>query len=152
MYNEEYMRLAIEEAKKALNLDEVPIGVVIVKDQEVIACGFNQKNTSNIVTRHAEIIAIEEANRVLGNWRLLDCELYVTLEPCPMCMSAIQQARISKVYYGVENKDSINSDIINMISRKSNTNPPVELYGGFLQSEITLLLTAFFKKKREKQR
>ena len=69
-----------------------------------------------------------------------------------MCMSAIQQARISKVYYGVENKDSINSDIINMISRKSNTNPPVELYGGFLQSEITLLLTAFLKKKREKQR
>ncbi len=151
MYVEKYMKMAIEEAKIALQLDEVPIGAVIVKDGKVISKSYNQKNATNIVTKHAEIIAIEEANRYLGNWRLIDCDIYITLEPCPMCMSAIQQSRIRRVYYGIENSDSVNKNIIEMISNNSNTNPMVELMGGFLQEEILLLLTAFFKKKRQKK-
>ena len=150
MYIEGYMRLAVEEAKKALALQEVPIGAVIVKNGQVISKAYNQKNAMNIVTKHAELIAIEEANRLLNNWRLLDCDLYVTLEPCPMCMSAIQQSRIKNVYYGIENSDIINHNIIELIADKSNTNPKVELFGGYLQEEILLLLTAFFKKKRGK--
>lgn len=150
MYEEKYMKIAIEEAKKALRYDEVPIGAVIVKDGEVIAKAYNQKNQSNVVSRHAEIIAIEEANLALNNWRLINCDLYVTLEPCPMCMSAIQQARIGHVYYGIENRDSVNKSIIELISQKNRTNPGVSLSGDHMKGEITLLMTSFFKRHREK--
>lgn len=150
MYNEKYMKMAMEEAKKALKYDEVPIGAVIVRDEEVIAKAFNQKNTMNIVTKHAEILAIEEANRTLNNWRLAGCDIYITLEPCPMCMAAIQQARISNVYYGIENSDKANRNIIELISKSSNTNPQVFIYGGFMEESISLLLTSFFKNKRKK--
>lgn len=148
MYDEKYMLIAIEEAKKALDLNEVPVGAVIVKDGVVIAKAYNQKNTSNIVSRHAEIIAIEEANRILSNWRLLGCDIYVTLEPCPMCMGAIQQARIKNVYYGIQNSDANNRKLIKMIAQKSNTNPEVNLVGGYMETRITLLFTSFFKKRR----
>ena len=148
MYDEKYMIMAIAEAKKALKLDEVPVGAVIVKDGIVVAKAYNQKNTSNIVSRHAEIIAIEEASHVLNNWRLIDCDMYITLEPCPMCMSAIQQSRIKKVYYGIENSDINNRKLIQMIAQKSNTNPGVNLSGGYMKSHITLLMTSFFKKHR----
>lgn len=148
MYDEKYMIVAIEEAKKALKMDEVPVGAVIVKDGTVISKAYNQKNTSNVVSRHAEIIALEEANRILSNWRLVDCDLYVTLEPCPMCMSAIQQSRIKNVYYGIENSDSNNRKLIQMIAQKSNTNPGVNLVGGYMKSHIALLLTSFFKLHR----
>ena len=150
MYNQKYMKLAIEESKKSLQYDEVPIGTVIVKNDKVISTGFNYKETSNIVTKHAEIIAIEKANKNLKNWRLNDCDLYVTLEPCPMCMSAIQQARIKNVYYGISNKDPLNAEIISKIIQKNNTNPGVILEGGYMQDEILLILTSFFKKKRNK--
>lgn len=151
MYDEKYMRMAIEEAKLALKYDEVPIGAVIIKDGTVIAKAFNQKNTSGIVTRHAEIIAIERANEVLKNWRLIGCEIYVTLEPCPMCMAAIQQARISNVYYGIENRDKENKNIIDLIAKSNNTNPQVVVSGGYMKSQISLLLTSFFKMKRNKK-
>ena len=149
MYNEEYMKMAIEEAKKALNDNEVPIGAVIVREGKVISRSYNQKNRTNMVTRHAEINAIEDANRVLGNWRLNECDMYVTLEPCPMCMSAIQQARIQNVYYGIRNRDDVNASIIDAISKKTSTNPGVNVVGGYMEEKIKILLTSFFKKRRQ---
>ena len=101
----DYMKFAIEEAKKAFNKGEVPVGVVIVKDGEVIACQHNLKEEKMLTIAHAEILAIEEASKRLNNWRLSGCEMYVTLEPCPMCAAAIAQSRISKLYIGTFNKD-----------------------------------------------
>lgn len=101
----DYMKLAIEEAEKAFNKGEVPVGVVIVKAGEVIACQHNLKEEKKLTTAHAEILAIEEACKKLSNWRLSGCEMYVTLEPCPMCASAIAQSRISKLFIGTFNKD-----------------------------------------------
>ena len=101
----DYMKLAIEEAKKAFNKGEVPVGVVIVKNGEVIACQHNLKEEKMLTIAHAEILAIEEASKKLNNWRLSGCEMYVTLEPCPMCAAAIAQSRISKLYIGTFNKD-----------------------------------------------
>ena len=101
----DYMKIAIEEAKKAYNKGEVPVGVVIVKDGEIISRQHNLKEERKLTTGHAEILAIEEASRLLDNWRLSGCEMYVTLEPCPMCASAIAQSRISKLFIGTFNKD-----------------------------------------------
>ena len=101
----DYMNLAIEEAKKAFNKGEVPVGVVIVKNGEVISCQHNLKEEKKLTIAHAEILAIEEASKKLNNWRLSGCEIYVTLEPCPMCAAAIAQSRISKLYIGTFNKD-----------------------------------------------
>jgi tRNA(adenine34) deaminase len=95
-----YMQAAIEEAKKAQNLGEVPIGAVIVKDGEIIARGYNLRETSQLSNAHAEMIAIAKANEMVGSWRLEDCTLYVTLEPCPMCAGAIVQSRIPTVVFG----------------------------------------------------
>ena len=98
---EKYMKKAIEQAEKAYDKLEVPVGAVIVKDGKIIAKAFNQKETKYDTTKHAEILAIQKASKKLKSWRLLDCEMYVTLEPCPMCAGAIIQSRIKKVYYGV---------------------------------------------------
>ncbi len=148
MYNQKFMKLAIEEAKTALNEEEVPIGAVIVKNNQVISTGYNQKNGSNFVTKHAEIIAIEKANQILNNWRLIDCDIYITLEPCPMCMSAIQQARIKNVFYGISNRDLNNEKIIKEIAKKNQTNPEVLLHHGYMISEIENLMNKFFLKHR----
>ena len=99
MENKEYfMQEALKEAKKAYNKLEVPVGVVIVKDDKIIARAYNQKEMKNSPIKHAEIIAIEKACKKLNNWRLNDCEMYVTLEPCPMCAGAIVNSRIKKIY------------------------------------------------------
>ncbi|ERI95374.1 cytidine and deoxycytidylate deaminase zinc-binding region [Clostridiales bacterium oral taxon 876 str. F0540] len=95
-----YMKEALKEAYKALELEEVPVGAIVVKDNIIIARAHNLKESLKDTTAHAEILAIREASKVLDNWRLKDCEMYVTLEPCPMCASAIAQARISKLYIG----------------------------------------------------
>ncbi|WP_300903304.1 nucleoside deaminase [uncultured Clostridium sp.] len=100
-----YMKIALEEAKKAYSKGEVPIGVVIVKNDEIIAKAHNLKETLKSAIAHAEILAIEEASKKINDWRLNDCEMYVTLEPCSMCASAIAQARISKLHIGTFNKD-----------------------------------------------
>ena len=103
--NNKYMDLAFKYAEDAFKLDEVPIGAVIVKNDEVISYGFNTKEKDCCVMSHAEIIAIKRAEEVLGNWRLEDCDLYVTLDPCPMCASAIKQSRIKNVYSALNNSD-----------------------------------------------
>ena len=101
-----YMRKAINEAKKAYDKDEIPIGVILVKDHKILSKAYNERDSKNIVTKHAEIIAIEKANRKLNNWRLVDVIMYTTLEPCKMCSEVIKEAKIKKVIYGAKKLNS----------------------------------------------
>ena len=103
--NEYYMNLAIKEAKKALKYNEVPVGAIIVKEGRIISKAHNKKETKTDVTKHAEMIAISKASKKLKNWRLDNCEIYVTMEPCMMCSGAIEQSRISKIIYGTKNEN-----------------------------------------------
>lgn len=142
------MKRAIELAKEASTYDEVPVGAVIVKDNKIIAEGTNHKERENMATRHAEIEAIEKASKVLGNWYLEGCEMYVTLEPCLMCCGAIINARLDSVYFGAyDSKTGCCGSVYNMLNDKHfNHQPKVE--GGILQEECSKLLTEFFSKKR----
>ena len=145
----EYMNLAFEQAKIGFDNDEVPVGVIIVKDNIVISKAHNNKNSDNLVTSHAEIIAIEEAERKINNWRLDGCDMYITLEPCPMCASAIKQARIDNVYCALSNSDSDNSEIIKKIFENSDsTNKSVNFESNLSVDKSKLLLSMFFKNKR----
>ncbi len=145
---EKYMLMAIEEAKKAMMMNEVPVGAVLVKDNKVIARAYNQKELYNSVTKHAEILVVEKASVELNNWRLDGCDIYITLEPCPMCASAIKQARISNVYYGLSNKDLNNSNIMKAIFEKDSTNPKVNYNCGYFKKDIAEMMNNFFKKQR----
>ena len=109
--HEKFMIEAIKEANKSLEINEVPVGAVIVKNGKIISRGHNIKEKKQSSLAHAEIIAIEKATRKVKNWRLIDCDIYVTLEPCPMCASAIKQSRIKKIYYGAESTDNNNHKI-----------------------------------------
>ena len=146
---EDFMNKAFEEAKSGFNNDEVPIGVVIVKDNKIISSAHNNKNSDNLVTSHAEIIAIEDAERSLNNWRLDGCDMYITLEPCPMCASAIKQARIDNVYCALSNSDSNNNEIIRMIFNDNDTvNKSVYFETDLFVDKSKELLSLFFKNKR----
>ena len=145
---EKFMRVALKEAKIAYRNGEVPIGAVIVKDGEIISKSYNKRNKNKIATHHAEINAIEKACKVLGNWRLDGCEMYVTLEPCPMCAGAILNARISKVYFGAyEVKSGALLSNYKMLFQGS-LNHKGEVEGGVLLEECKALLKDFFKSKR----
>ncbi|EOR24444.1 MULTISPECIES: nucleoside deaminase [Clostridium] len=145
----DYMDIAIEEAKTAYYKGEVPVGVVIVKNGEVIARQHNLKESLSLPTAHAEILAIEEACKKLNNWRLSGCDMYVTLEPCPMCISAIAQSRISRVFIGTFNKDmGACGSVINLIDYDI-FNWYVDIKWCYSQ-ECSDLLTSFFTKKRNK--
>ena len=135
-----YMKLALEEARKAYELDEVPIGCIIVKDDKVIARAYNRKSLDNIATYHAEILAIEDVCRRLNTWYLDDCILYTTVEPCMMCTGAIIQARISKVVYGA------NNDAFGYMSRLGKSK--IEIVDSVLEKDCSEILSAFFKAKR----
>lgn len=139
---------AIKEAQKAKAIGEVPIGAVIVKNGEIIGRGYNQRETSNRAVSHAEILAIEEANQHLHNWRLEECALFVTLEPCPMCSGAIIMSRIPYVYYGASDyKGGTAGTLMNLLTdERFNHQAVVE--EGLLQQETGQLLTDFFKKLR----
>ena len=116
----DYMSYALEEAYKAKDKGEIPIGAVIVKDNKVIGRGHNTKESTQNVLNHAEIIAIKEASEFIGDWRLNGCEMYVTLEPCPMCTGAILQCRISKLYIGTFNKDmGACGSVVNLVDNRS---------------------------------
>lgn len=144
------MKLALKEAYKAKQKDEVPVGAVIVKQGKVIARGYNQRNSKQNATAHAEHIAIEKACKKLGSWRLEDCELYVTLEPCPMCAGAIIQARVPKVYYGAyDPKGGCFGSCINFNEIKGFNHYP-EVVGGIIEEDCASLLSNFFKEKRKK--
>lgn len=143
-----YFDLAFQQAKNAFKNNEVPIGAVIVRNGEVIAQAYNKKEETQCCTSHAEIIAIQQASRVLNNWRLDDCEIYVTLDPCPMCASAIKQSRISTVYSALSNSDENNSQIIKKIFLTDKVNPEVHFESNLEPEKSKFLLSVFFDKQR----
>lgn len=151
MNNEKWIKEAIKQAKKAAQKDEVPIGCVIVKDDQIIARAYNKREMKQCSTAHAEILAIEKACKKLGSWRLEDCDLYVTLEPCPMCSGAIIQSRIRNVIFGAyDPKGGCMGSNMNINDvRGFNHYPDIE--GGILQDECSRLLKEFFKAKRKKK-
>lgn len=137
------MRQALDEAHKAMAKGEVPIGAVVVKDNTVIGRGHNLRETHQSVTAHAEIVAIEMACRHLGSWRLEDCTLYITLEPCPMCAGAIIQARIPKVFYGAKDyKHGAHTSQINVFA--ADFNHEVDIRSGLFAEASAALLKDFF--------
>lgn len=146
----DFMKLAKEEAILAMGKGEIPVGAVIVKDGVIIGRAHNLKETLNDSTAHAEIIAIKEASKNIGSWRLNGAEMYVTLEPCPMCASAISQSRISKIYIGTFNKDmGACGSVINLLDNRGlNSFVDVKwVYDG----ECSILLTKFFDSRRKKK-
>ena len=146
---EKYMRMALKEADKAEAIDEVPVGCVIVKDNKVIARGHNQRETTNLVENHAEIIAIRKANKKLNSWRLEDCDIYITLEPCIMCSGAIIQSRIRHIYYGARDfKGGALGSSINVLE-STNINHHPEVTGGVLEQECSSKISNYFQKKRK---
>lgn len=149
---EKYMKLALKEAKKALLIDEVPIGCVIVKDDKVIARSFNTREKDKLVTSHCEINAIKKASKKLNDWQLVDCELYVTLEPCPMCAGAIYQSRIKKVIYGASDiKQGALGSSINLYDIDTLNHHP-EIISGVMKEECSQIIKDFFKEKRNKNK
>lgn len=148
--NEKWMKEAIKLAKYAETKDEVPIGCVIVKDGEIIGKGYNQRETLQQASAHAEMLAIEEACQTLGSWRLEGCELYVTLEPCPMCSGAIIQSRIEHVIYGADDPKGGCVDSCAHLFSLPGINHRPQFTKGIYKEECGSLLTEYFKKKRRK--
>lgn len=148
--NRKFLDLAFFYAKQAYNDDEVPIGAVIVKNNEIISYGFNKKEGKKSVLAHAELIAIAEAEKKLENWRLEGCDMYVTLDPCPMCASAIKQSRIKNVYSALNNTDSNNLSLILNIFSTDRVNSAVNLISNLDTERSKRLLSDFFKKQRNK--
>lgn len=145
-----YMTLALKEAEKAFFEDEVPIGAVIVKNNEVIAMAHNAKERRKCSIFHAEILAIEEACKKIGDWRLEECDIYITLSPCPMCASAIKQSRIKNVYCGLNNLDADSILVVKKIFSCDKTNPSVNFKTNLCTKEVSSLLKKFFSIKRIK--
>lgn len=146
-----FMKEALKEAKKAELIDEVPIGCVIVKDDKIIARGHNVRETKKTPLGHAEIIAIDKASKKLGVWRLQDCDIYITLEPCIMCSGAIIQSRIKHIYYGAKDpKGGAIESSINVLETK-NINHHPEVTSGILEEECSNIISEYFKRKRIKQ-
>ena len=147
--NEEFMREAIKEAKKAYKKLEVPVGAVIVKNGEIIARAHNLKETKLDTTKHAEILAIQRASKKLQSWRLIDCEMYVTLEPCSMCAGALINSRMKKVYIGtLDKKTGAAGSVLNLFEDYT-FNHKVEIEKGIMSDECEKLLKDFFKHLRE---
>ena len=148
LFDEEMMLKALELAKKAYTIGECPVGAIVVnKEGEIIGQGYNRRETDNSPTAHAEIIAIEEAARTLKSWRLSDCTLYVTLEPCPMCAGAILQARIPQVIFGARDpKGGAMGGVLDLFWENFNHRPAV--IAGVMEQECAELLKNFFDKKR----
>lgn len=150
--DELFMKKALVQANKAYALTEVPIGCVIVKDNKVIATGYNRRRTDCSTLAHAELIAIRKASKKLGDWRLEGCSMYVTLEPCQMCAGALVQSRIDKVYIGTMNpKAGCAGSLLNLLNVPA-FNHQVETEYGILTEECSALLSSFFKELRESRK
>ncbi len=149
--DERFMREALRQAKKAYALEETPIGCVIVYEGRVIARGYNRRNTDGNTLAHAELTAIRKATKVLGDWRLEGCTIYVTLEPCPMCAGAIVQARIPTCVIGCMNpKAGCAGSVINLLDMKG-FNHQVSVRRGVLEEECSGLMKQFFRELRQKK-
>lgn len=146
--DEMFMTVALKQAQKAKCNDEVPIGAVIVKDGVIISKAYNKRNKSKVATHHAEVLAIEKACKVLGDWRLEGCTIYVTLEPCPMCAGAIMNSRISKVVYGAHELSSDKNIFSQIMSDTKRLNHKIEVVSDVLGEECAKILSTFFKQKR----
>lgn len=147
--NKELMLKAIDLARKAQETDDVPVGAIVVKNGEILGEGYNKREAEGDPTAHAEIVAIRQAAERLGSWRLDGCELYVTLEPCPMCTGAIINSRIETLVFGAYDKkagSATNESVTNLFNLPYNHIPTV--YGGICEKECAELLTEFFKKRR----
>ena len=150
--DESFMKQAVKQAKKAYDKLETPIGCVIVYEDKVIARGYNKRNMKKNTLAHAEILAINKASKVLGDWRLEDCTMYVTLEPCPMCAGAIVQARIPRVVIGSMNpKAGCAGSVLNLL-QQDGLNHQVEITKGVLAEECSGLMTSFFRELRKKKK
>ena len=144
-----YMSLALKEAEKAVAEDEVPVGAVIVCDDKVIARAHNQRDGLNMTYAHAEMLAINKANKKLGSWRMPECDIYITLEPCIMCMGAIIQSRIRNIYYGAKDpKGGAVISSINVLEAK-NINHHPDVIGGIMEEECSKIISDYFKNKRK---
>ena len=145
--DEHWMSLALQQAQEAMTLDEVPVGAVVVRDGELIAACGNRRETDALATAHAELLAVEQACRRLGRWRLSDCTLYVTLEPCPMCGGAIINARLPRVVFGAyDRRGGVFGSAIDFNTLTFNHRP--EVVGGVCEAEAAAILTEYCKRKR----
>jgi tRNA(adenine34) deaminase len=147
--DERFMRLALDQARLARAAGEVPVGAVVVRDGEVIGAGWNRPISSHDPTAHAEVVALREAARRLGNYRLTGCSLYVTIEPCTLCTGAIFQARIARVVYGApEPKTGVAGSVLNLYA-EPRLNHHAEIVGGVLAEECSALVSGFFAERRQ---
>lgn len=145
-----YMNLALKEAKKSISIDEVPVGALIVQNGKVIAKAHNEREKTNDPTGHAEILAIRKACRKIGSWRLVDCTIYVTIEPCSMCAGTILWTRMAKIVYGARDpKGGALGSSYNLFAQKG-LNHQLEIQGGILENECALLVKQYFQEKRTK--
>lgn len=145
---EKFMKEALKQAKKAYEKKEIPVGAVIVKNNKIIARAYNKKEETQNAIQHAEIIALQKASKKLNSWRLTDCEMYVTLEPCSMCAGALIQARIKKVYIGtMDEKTGSCGSVLNLLEDYT-FNHKVEIETGIMQKQCEKLLKQFFKELR----
>ena len=150
--DEKYMKAAIAQAKKAAALDEVPIGCVIVQDGKIIARGYNRRNTDKNTLAHAELAAIRKASKKTGDWRLEDCTMYVTLEPCQMCAGAIVQSRLKRVVIATMNpKAGCAGSVLNLLQMEA-FNHQVEITRGVREEECATMLSDFFRRLRQKKK
>lgn len=149
--DEKYMKEAIKQARKAADAGDVPIGCVIVHENKIIARGYNKRNARKTTLAHAELLAIEKASKKLGDWRLEECTMYITLEPCQMCAGAIVQARIPKVVVGAMNKKAgCAGSVLNLFQIPA-FNHQVEFEQGVLEEECSAILSDFFRQLRLKK-
>ncbi|MCM1438204.1 MAG: nucleoside deaminase [Roseburia sp.] len=150
MKNDKFMKSALKCAEKALKEGEVPIGAVVVLNGKVISRGHNRRTKRQIATAHAEIEAIEKACKKLGSWRIPDCELYVTLEPCPMCMGAVLNSRIKKVYFGAP--EDKGRSLTKELACSNLLNHTVDVEGGVMENECREILSRFFSEMRLREK
>ncbi len=150
--DEKFMKAALKQAKKAYDIDEVPIGCVIVQNKKIIARGYNRRNTDKNTLAHAELTAIRKASRKTGDWRLEDCTIYVTLEPCQMCAGAIVQSRMKRVVIATMNtKAGCAGSVLNLLQMKE-FNHQAEITRGVLETECSEMLSQFFRELRERKK
>lgn len=149
---EKFMWEAIKQAKKAASIGETPVGAVIVQDGKIIARGYNKRETKKNALMHAEIITIDKACKKLGGWRLPRCDMYITLEPCPMCSGAIINSRIDNVYFGAYDKKSGCAGSTVNLFENGMFNHSVNIVGGIMENECAQILSSFFRELRQSKR
>ena len=146
---EYFMNEALNEAKKALQFSEVPIGAVVVKEGRIVGRGHNSRESEELALAHAEINAIRNASKTLGTWRLTDCDIYVTIEPCPMCTGAIYQARIRNIYFGATDEKAGACGTLFNLFEVNGLNHYCHIHKGILEEESRQIIKDFFKRKRK---